>query len=55
MDGDCWSRRVLDYIPSNRMKRGRPPLSWMKGIERAMESRDLEEDDWLDRDEWRLE
>jgi len=44
----------MDWIPRERRKRGRPRKMWMKGIQAAMTTRNLELDQWRKREEWRL-
>lgn len=54
MNDERWPKRILEYTPMNRRRRGRPRKSWKQGIETAMSVRDMNEDDWKDRDVWRL-
>ena len=35
-------------------KIGRPRKTWMEGVQAAMTTRNLEPDQWRNRDEWRL-
>ena len=46
-------RQVLEWIPPERRKRGRPPATWIQGISKAMSARNLSEDDWQNRQAWR--
>ena len=46
-------RMVLQWIPTDRRKRGRPKCSWIQGIHRAMSDRNLQVGDWNDRETWR--
>jgi len=35
---------VMEWIPGERRKRGRPRKTWMEGVRAAMKTRHLEED-----------
>lgn len=48
-----WPKRIFRWRPPGRRKRGRPRRSWNEGIRNAMEARDLEEEDAMDRTAWR--
>ena len=43
-----------DWIPREKRKRGRPRKTWMAGVQAAMTTRNLEPDQWRNREEWRL-
>ena len=45
---------IMDWIPRDRRKRGRPRKTWMEGVQAAMTTRNLEQDQWRNREEWRL-
>jgi hypothetical protein len=45
---------VMDWILLARRKRGRPRQTWMEGVQAAMMTRNLEPDQWRNREEWRL-
>jgi len=45
---------IMEWIPGEKRKRGRPRKTWMEGVRAAMKSRHLEEDQWLNRKEWCL-
>ena len=45
---------IVDWIPRERRKRGRPRKTWMEGVQAAMTTRNLELDQWRNREEWRL-
>ena len=45
---------IMDWIPRERRKRGRPRKTWIEGIQAAMTTRNLEPDQWRNREEWRL-
>ena len=44
---------VVDWIPWERGKRGRPRKKWIEGVQAAM-TRNLEPGQWRNREEWRL-
>jgi hypothetical protein len=44
----------MEWIPEERRKRGRPKKTWMEGVEVAITGRNLEKDQWRNREEWRL-
>lgn len=54
MKEERWPRRAIEYCPRQRKKRGRPKQTWMEGIRKAMEKRNLAEEDWRDRQLWRV-
>jgi len=43
----------MERLPQERRKRGRP-RNWMEGVQAAMTTRNLEPDQWGNREEWRL-
>jgi hypothetical protein len=45
---------IMEWIPEERRKRGRPRKTWMEGVQEAMTTRNLEPDEWRNREEWRL-
>lgn len=48
-----WPRKMYEWIPPQRRKRGRPRITWSQGTKVAMEARGLREEDVEDREEWR--
>ena len=44
----------MDWIPRKRRKIGRPRKPWMEGVQTDMATRNLELDQWRNREEWRL-
>jgi hypothetical protein len=42
---------IMEWIPWERRKRGRPRKTWMEGVRAAMETRHLKADQWLNRKE----
>ena len=45
---------IMEWVPLGRRKRGRPRKTWMEGVKAAMTTRNLETDQWRNREEWRL-
>jgi len=45
---------IVDWIPGERRKRGRPRKTWKEGVQAAMTTRNLEPDQWRNREEWSL-
>jgi hypothetical protein len=45
---------IMEWIPEKRRKRGRPRNTWMEGAQAAMAGRNLESDQWRNREEWYL-
>ena len=45
---------IMEWIPQERRKRGRPRRTWMERVQAAMTTRNLESDQWRNREEWRL-
>jgi len=37
---------IMEWIPRERRKRGRPTKTWMEGVRAAMTARNLEPDQW---------
>jgi len=48
------AKLIMDWIPRERRKRERPRKTWMEGVKAAMTTRNLEPDQWRNRQEWRL-
>jgi len=45
---------ALTGMPKQKRARGRPKRNWMEGIRKAMNERNLNEDQWEDRKQWSL-
>jgi hypothetical protein len=45
---------IMEWIPEERRKRGRPRKTWMEEVKAAMTTRNLEPDQWRNREEWCL-
>jgi hypothetical protein len=41
-----WPKRMLDWMPNRRRKRGRPRRAWRENIQEEMAWRDLRHGDW---------
>lgn len=54
MDEQRWPRKIFQWRPPGRGKRGRPRLSWYENMRKAMEHHNLAEEDAQDRNRWRL-
>ena len=48
------SKLIMEWVPLERRKRVRPRKTWMEGVQAAMTTRNLETDQWRNREEWRL-
>ena len=46
MPEDRPPKLIMEWIPPERRKRGRPRKTWMEGVQAAMTSRDLEPEQW---------
>jgi hypothetical protein len=51
--GEGIPKLIMEWIPEESRKRGHPRKAWMEGLEAAMISRNLEQDQWRNREEWR--
>ena len=45
---------IMEWVPLERRKRGRPRKTWMEGVQAAMTKKNLQTDQWRNREEWRL-
>jgi len=48
------AKLIMDSIPRDRRKTGRPIKTWVEGLQAAMTTRNLETDQWRNREERRL-
>ena len=48
-------KKILNWTPQGKRKRGRPRRSWREGIDGDIRTRGIDENLWTDRDQWRLE
>jgi len=44
--GERIPKLIMDCIPRERRKRGRPRKTWMEGVQAVMTTRNLEPDQW---------
>jgi hypothetical protein len=51
MPEDRIPKLIMEWIPQERRKRGRPRKTWMEGVQAAMTTRNLEPDQWRNREE----
>jgi hypothetical protein len=42
---------ILEWVPAERRKRGRPRKTWMEGVHAAITGRNLEQNQWRNREE----
>jgi hypothetical protein len=54
MPEDRLTKLIMGRIPEERRKRGRPRKTWMERVQAAMTARNLEQDQWRNREKWRL-
>jgi hypothetical protein len=52
MPEDRIPKLIMEWIPQETRKRGRPRKTWMEGIQAAVTTRYLEPDQWRNREEW---
>jgi hypothetical protein len=45
-------KKMYEWTPIERKKRGRPRNTWKKNAKQAMDGRNLREEDYLDRNRW---
>jgi hypothetical protein len=45
---------IMEWIPLEIRKRGCPRKKWMERVQAAMTTKNLELDQWRNREEWRL-
>jgi hypothetical protein len=46
---------IMEWIPEERRKRVRARKTWIEGAQTATRARNLEQDLWRNREEWRLD
>ena len=47
-------KQLIEWIPPQWRRRGRPKLTCEEGVQRAMKNRNLQKEDWRDRLRWKL-
>jgi hypothetical protein len=45
---------IMEWIPRERRKIGRPRKTLMEGVQAAMTTGNLEQNEWRNREEWHL-
>jgi hypothetical protein len=53
MSEERWSKKIWEWTPHGRRRRGRSRRTWSSNIKEAMAARDLDEQDIQDRSRWR--
>lgn len=53
MPEERWPKQVYKWIPPYRRRRGRPSTPWKQGILTAMATRNLTDEDVMDREGWK--
>jgi hypothetical protein len=54
MEEDRLPKKIYEWTPIERKKRGRPRNTCKKKAKQAMDGRNLREEDYLDRNRWQL-
>jgi hypothetical protein len=54
MPEDRITKLIMQWIPLDRRERGHPRKTWMGGVQAAITTRNLERDQWSNREERRL-
>lgn len=54
MDEGRWPKKIIEWTPAERRRRGRPRTLWKDAVNKAMDGRNLQENDWKDRSKWKL-
>jgi hypothetical protein len=53
MSEERWPKKIWEWTPQGRRRRGLPRRTWSNNIKEAMVARDLDEQDIQDRSRWR--
>jgi hypothetical protein len=53
MSEERWPKKIWEWTPHGRMRRGRPRRTWSNNIKEAMAARDLDEQDIQNRSRWK--
>jgi hypothetical protein len=53
MSEERWPKKIWEWSPHGRRRRGRPLRTWSNNIKEAMAARDLDEQDIQDRSRWK--
>ncbi|PSN58135.1 hypothetical protein C0J52_01020 [Blattella germanica] len=54
MREDRLPKKIFEWQPMGRRKRGRPNITWTEGILKTTRERGIQEGDWEDGEEWRM-
>ena len=54
MPEDRIPKLIMEWTPTERRKSGCPRKTWIEGVQAAMATRNLEPDQWRNREEWSL-
>jgi hypothetical protein len=54
MEENRLPKKIYEWTPVERKKRGRPRNTWKKKANQSMDGRNLQEEDYLDRNRWRV-
>ena len=54
MPEERMSKLIMEWTPTERRKKGRPRKWWIEGVQAAMATRNLEPDQWRNKEEWSL-
>ena len=47
-------RKIFEWCPPGRRRKGRPQNSWMLEITTGMGQKEINNMEWVDREEWRI-
>ena len=53
MDQERLPRRILEWCPPGRRRKGRPRKSWMQEVTTGMREQGIGDLEWIDRERWR--
>jgi hypothetical protein len=53
MSEERWPKKIWEWTPQGRMRRGRPGRTWFSYVKESMVARDLDEQDIQDGSSWR--
>ena len=51
---DVYKRQVMEWTTPGRRERGSPPITWIEEIQTILRKREIEEDLWMDKQQWKL-
>ena len=53
IDEERLPRKILEWCPLGKRRKGRPRKSWMQGVTTGMREKGINNMEWVDREEWR--